>query len=98
MKPRGYLAGIACATLFGLPGCAYQPTGLIEDHYATYKARLPEKDRVFVCSAYGCRTQTPFRFTDADIAEVMKIMSAPGNGDPRRRTRRHEEGAGVDGE
>jgi len=75
VKLSAYSAGIACATLLGLPGCAYQPTGLIEDHYATYKARLPEKDRVFVCSAYGCRTQTPFRFTDADIAEVKKIMS-----------------------
>jgi hypothetical protein len=76
------LAGLACAPLLGLPSCAYQPTALIDDHYATYKARLPEKDRVFVCSSYGCRTQTPFRFTEADIAEVKKIMSAKATATP----------------
>ncbi|MEI9902375.1 MAG: hypothetical protein WDN31_22430 [Hyphomicrobium sp.] len=48
----------------------------IEVHYQKYKAQLPEGDRVFVCSAYGCRTQTPFRFTASDLAEVKKIMDA----------------------
>ena len=36
---------------------------------------MPDGDKVFVCSSYGCRTQTPFSFTAADIAEVKKIMS-----------------------
>src|SRR5262245_26133626 len=58
-----------------LGGCAYQPAGLIDDHYSSYKARLPEKDRVFVCSSYGCRTQTPFTFSAADLAEIRKFMS-----------------------
>ena len=64
----GYLAVM-------LQGCAYQPNGLIEDHYATFKARPPEGDRVFVCSAYGCRTHTAFKFTEGDITELSKRMS-----------------------
>lgn len=75
VKQRPRLVGLGCLAMLTLSGCAYQPKGLIDDHYATYKARLPEKDRVFVCSSYGCRTQTPFRFTSADIAEIRKIMS-----------------------
>ena len=32
---------------------------------------MPERDSVFVCSAYGCRTQTEFKFTSADIATLQ---------------------------
>jgi hypothetical protein len=58
-----------------LAGCAYHNNGPIDAHYQRYKAGMPDGDKVFVCSSYGCRTQTPFRFTEADIAEVKKIMS-----------------------
>lgn len=67
------LAMIVCG---GLSGCAYSGAGPIEVHYQKYKARMPEGDRVFVCSSYGCRTQSPFRFEPGDIAEVKKIMAA----------------------
>jgi len=66
----------------GVGGCAYSGNGPIDVHYAKYKAGMPEGDRVFVCSAYGCRKQTPFRFTAADIAEVKKIMSAKRTATP----------------
>ncbi len=36
---------------------------------------MPERDKVFVCSSYGCRTQTGFRFNDADIAQMQSLMS-----------------------
>lgn len=55
--------------------CAYHDDGPIDAHYMRYKARLPEGDRVFVCSSYGCRTQTPFRFSEADIAHLTSMMS-----------------------
>ena len=58
-----------------LAGCAYHNNGPIDAHYQRYKAGMPDGDKVFVCSSYGCRTQTPFRFTDADIAEVKTMMS-----------------------
>ncbi len=77
-RPWRLLAALACA---GIAGCAYSGNGPIDVHYSKYKARMPEGDRVFVCSSYGCRTQSPFRFSQADIAEVTKIM-AKGAGSP----------------
>lgn len=68
------LCGVALLSLV-TAGCAYHGNGPIEVHYQKYKAGMPEGDKVFVCSAYGCRTQSPFRFTAADIAEVKKFMS-----------------------
>ena len=59
----------------GVAGCAYHSLGPIDDHYAQFKARMPEADSVFVCSAYGCRTQTQFKFTSADIATLQSMMS-----------------------
>jgi hypothetical protein len=57
-------------------GCAYNSLGPIDEHYQNFKARMPEYDSVFVCSAYGCRTQTQFRFTSADIATLQSMMLA----------------------
>ena len=54
---------------------AYHSLGPIDDHYSQFKARMPERDSAFVCSAYGCRTQTQFRFTSADIATLQSMMS-----------------------
>ena len=59
-----------------LVGCAYHLDDPIEAHYQRYQARMPEGDRVFACSAYGCHKQTPFQFTEADIAKMQSIMSA----------------------
>src|SRR5665647_190573 len=63
-------------------GCAYTSSGLIDDHYAQYKARMPERDKVFVCSSYGCRTKTEFKFTSTDIARLQTLMSAPKTAKP----------------
>jgi hypothetical protein len=77
MQPRLAVERIIIALLLvtALVGCAYHGEGPIDAHYQRYKAGMPDGDKVFVCSAYGCRTQSPFRFTDADIAEVKKMMS-----------------------
>jgi hypothetical protein len=68
----GVLAMLVPALLLG---CAYHADELVDAHFQRYKARMPEGDRVFACSAYGCRTQTPFRFTEADIAKLQSMMS-----------------------
>jgi hypothetical protein len=68
-------------------GCAYHGDDTFDAHYQRYKARLPERDKVFVCSSYGCRTQTGFRFSDADLAQLKSLMSAshtPSAADERR--------------
>jgi hypothetical protein len=57
-------------------GCSYHGEGPVELHYQRYKAGLPEGDKVFVCSSYGCRTQTPFKFTAADIVHLQNMMAS----------------------
>ncbi len=80
MKDRGYvkmrrgMSGALVAAMIG--GCAYNSLGPIDEHYENYKARMPEYDNVYVCSAYGCRTQTRYHFTPADIATLENMMSA----------------------
>ena len=44
---------------------------------------MPEHDSIFVCSAYGCRTQTRFRFTPSDIATLENMMAPPHTKRPR---------------
>lgn len=66
----------------GLAGCAYHADGSIDLHYLRYKARMPELDKVFVCSAYGCQKQTAFKFADADIAQLQTLMSASHTATP----------------
>ena len=68
-----------CAAIWVLmlsSGCAYQGLS-IDQHYLRYAARLPEKNRIFVCSAYTCRTQTEFKFTSEDIAKLRSLMAEP---------------------
>ena len=83
-RSRARVGSLALATLLAaaLTGCAYHNDGPIDGHYQRYKAGMPDGDKVFVCSSYGCRTQTPFKFTAADIGEVKKIMSAKRTATP----------------
>ncbi len=80
MKDRGYVkrrrSASAALVAAVVGGCAYNSLGPIDEHYENYKARMPEYDNVYVCSAYGCRTQTRFHFTPADIATLENMMSA----------------------
>jgi hypothetical protein len=75
---RGFIAMFLSASI---AGCAYH-SETIDEHYQEFKARLPERDKVFVCSAYGCRTQTEFKFTSADIANLQSMMSAAHTATP----------------
>jgi hypothetical protein len=73
--------GLAAALLFMLtPGCSYEALGPIDQHFSTYAARLPENNKIFVCSAYGCRTQTAFKFTSADLSKLRSLMAEPKHG------------------
>lgn len=70
----------AALLIFCIGGCSFQGIGTIDQHFQTFAARTPENNRIFVCSAYGCRTQTPFTFTRADIAKLQSQMAAAKNG------------------
>ena len=82
------LATFAIGLAGGLAGCAYQSTGPIDLHYRRFEASLPERDKITVCSGYGCKVKTDFRFTRADIAQVTTLMTLPpkaaGASDERR--------------
>jgi hypothetical protein len=71
---------VATLLLMLAAGCSYEGRGPIDQHYLTFGARVPEKNRIFVCSAYGCRTQTEFKFTQADIAKLRSLMAEPKRG------------------
>jgi hypothetical protein len=71
----GALRVLALLLAACVSACAYHLNDPIEAHYQRYAARMPEGDRVFACSAYGCRKQTPFQFTGADIAKLQAMMA-----------------------
>ena len=71
MLTRGGVVAVLAALAVG--GCSYEhATGV--DHYQVFKVNAPKDTRVTVCHGYGCRTQTPFRFTPGDIDELKKLM------------------------
>jgi hypothetical protein len=73
-----YWFGAICVLML-LSGCAFDGLS-IDQHYSRYAARLPEKNTVFVCSAYACRSQTDFKFTAKDIAKLQALMAEPKRG------------------
>lgn len=57
-----------------ISGCSYQGIGTIDHHYQDFGAIPPQNNTVTVCSAYGCRVQTKFKFSGADITSLQKLM------------------------
>ena len=69
-----WLAALALCSMIG--GCSYQSLGPIDEHYRAFSTHLPVKNKITVCSAYGCRTQTEFRFDGNDVAKLQAQMAA----------------------
>ena len=70
--------GLAITTLGGPP----------DAHFEKFAAKPPKLDTVTVCHAYGCKEQTPFTFTQADIAEISALMArVPRNDSPAEERR-----------
>ena len=57
-----------------LAACTTGGSGSINKHYIQFGATPPEGNRVTVCHAYGCTMQTPYTFSQQDIAEIAAIM------------------------
>src|SRR5215510_12633754 len=79
IDPRTRPAHWFAATLLLMltSGCSYERLGLVDQLYSMSAARPPDKNRIFVCSAYGCRTQTEFKLTPGDIAKLRSLMAEP---------------------
>jgi hypothetical protein len=69
--PLAVLMGVAFASLCA---CTYEQEGPPEAHFEKFDAKPPKLDTVSVCHAYGCKEQTPFTFSQADIAEISALM------------------------
>jgi hypothetical protein len=66
------LVGLA---LTGTSGCVYYQKGPPTVHFEEFSTKPPKADTVTVCHAYGCKAQTPFTFSQADIAEIAAEMT-----------------------
>ena len=74
--------------LTSLGGCTYEQEGPPEAHFEEFDAKPPKLDTVSVCHAYGCKEQTPFAFSQADIAEISAVMArVPRNDSPSEERR-----------
>ena len=79
---------LACLALTPLGGCTYEQEGPPDLHFEKFDAKPPKLDKVTVCHAYGCKEQTPFTFTQADIAELSALMArVPRNASPAEERR-----------
>jgi hypothetical protein len=56
-------------------GCVYYHEGPPEAHFKEFSTKPPRADTVTVCHAYGCKAQTAFTFSEADIAEIAAVMA-----------------------
>ena len=85
---KALCAGLLGSALALLCGCVYREAGPPEAHFETFASKPPQGDSVTVCHAYGCKAQTPFSFTHADIAELSALMrSVPRDDSPREERR-----------
>ena len=81
----GVVATIAALLLCG---CTHERKGPVGQHYIDFSTRPPRNNTVYVCHAYGCRMQTPFRFTDEDIAALGSVMANTRKADSAHEERR----------
>ena len=79
-------AAVLLALLAG--GCTHERKGPVGQHYLDFATRPPRNNTVYVCHAYGCRMQTPFRFTDADMAALGALMAKTRKADTAAEERR----------
>ena len=84
-----YLTGLLIAsTPLGLVGCTYERYGPVAGHYYEFQAQPPEGNRIFQCHGYGCKFQTKFAFTPADIEALRTLMESTRRSDTAHEERR----------
>jgi hypothetical protein len=86
---KGIVCLAAAASLSAsLLGCTHERLGPVSQHYIDFHTEGPRNNTVYVCHAYGCRMQTAFRFTDADIAQLKTLMTKTRKADTPYEERR----------
>lgn len=74
MSIRHLATAAVIAASTSLAACTHERNGPTLGHFDDFLVSKPTGTTVHVCSAYGCKQQTRFRFTDADMAELRSIM------------------------
>ncbi len=72
----------------GLAACTTGGTGSVDRHYVEFGATPPKGNRVTICHAYTCKMQTPYTFSQRDIAEIAALMKKVKRGDSAHEERR----------
>ena len=76
----------------GLSGCAqafvYGGGDDVRIHYARFGATPPQGNTVTVCHAYTCKMQTPYTFSQKDLAEIRAVMAKTEQADTPYEERR----------
>ena len=75
LSPWTFTAAAGFAILL-LSGCTYGLNGSNESHFRQYQTALPKGDTVTVCSGYGCKAQTTYPFSRADILHIAGIFQS----------------------
>jgi hypothetical protein len=71
-----------------LAACQTGGSGSINLHYMQFDAVPPQGNKVTVCHAYSCKMQTPYTFSQQDIAELAAIMEKVKRNDTASEERR----------
>jgi len=82
------ITGAAMMLAILAAGCTHERTGSVDRHFADFQSREPKGNTVWVCHAYGCKMQTRFRFTDADIMALGALMETTRTADTPHEERR----------
>jgi hypothetical protein len=72
----------------GLSGCISGGGDDPRLHYSVFGAEPPQGNHVTVCHAYTCRIQTPYTFSQGQIAEIAALMSRTKRADTPYEERR----------
>jgi len=66
---------LVAGAVLTLGACTYEQEGPPSAHFEQFAAKAPHANTVRVCHAYGCKSQTEFTFSQADIAQLNTLMS-----------------------
>jgi len=70
---RATLVLIVLLTII-LAACKTGGSGSVALHYIDYGTPPPDGNKVTVCHGYSCKLQTPYKFSQEEIAELAAIM------------------------
>jgi hypothetical protein len=84
----GLALGLGTLLAAALGACTHERTGPVGQHFVDFSTRPPRGNTVYVCHAYGCRLQTPFHFTERDLAALKTLMAKTRKADSAFEERR----------